>query len=590
MTWLEPDAWVDACGAPSAHLREPYVERGGEAELAERVSIDPRRCVALVGASGAGTTRLALELARRSAWARYRDPLAPPDPRRDVGELRALVAGDARPVVVVDGPDRAEALSVLAELLAQRLHPRLLVVVPCSDRIARRLAHIAGDYPRASILVAAMAGEGAPPPPLPAGIPHAVLAPLALAGRCDAGAVPGEQQMIDAGLAARHAGSGTVVCLADERRRFEVSREVLLTDEVALTALLDRRPALRRPCFETALRWLGGNLPEPALEHLAAFGADDVPDLADFARRGLLIAPPVLVALVKRAVALLPSTDEPDLAARLRLQIARGVAIAGDEKRSSEHLDGALALPCSPAMRGTLLMHRAVAAVEPELCAEAVDLLRAAGDTDGLRDALQRWVELLRAVGRAQEALVRATEWIALEDESGSAAGAAAARTTASSIAGSAATIPDAIAFAGAAAADSEAIGDIRRQALALYRVASLRGAIDDLSGARAAVERAVACERAIDNRAGEGYAEWMLGALHDRGADPSSAAARYAASIAAYAGVGPVPERLRDALRVAKERAAGMAVPEPGELGPGDELAPEPAEGLVQLRVRDRK
>jgi tetratricopeptide (TPR) repeat protein len=105
---------------------------------------------------------VALALARAAPAAWYLDPARPLDVAAAIAELDGLLArhdGAARPVVVLDGAD----LAILAALVASRLSPRLLVVVPCPRSTARQLPVLAGRYPRSSILVIA-AGEMEPEP------------------------------------------------------------------------------------------------------------------------------------------------------------------------------------------------------------------------------------------------------------------------------------------------------------------------------------------------------------------------------------------------------------------------------------------
>jgi hypothetical protein len=178
-SWLSPDAWLAAGGAYGQAIAEAAAPPGSE-QLAAALADDPRRLAAVVGAAPAASA-VALAIARAAPAAWYVDPARPPEPAA-IRQLEALladpVAPGSRPVVVLDGPDRAAALALLPALLSRRLRPELLVLAPCARRWAARLGALAGGYPASSILViaagdpgdsgAAAGDPGAPPLAAPA--------------------------------------------------------------------------------------------------------------------------------------------------------------------------------------------------------------------------------------------------------------------------------------------------------------------------------------------------------------------------------------------------------------------------------------
>jgi tetratricopeptide (TPR) repeat protein len=128
---------------------QPYRPRGGEETLMRAIDGDPRRVIAIVGAAGAGTSRLAIELAKQSSRAFVLcddgDPKA----------LEELLRGaTGRPMLVVDG---WRARRHLQKFVERELHPRLAIVVPVRESSAPRLPALAG-LSRASIAVIAIDG------------------------------------------------------------------------------------------------------------------------------------------------------------------------------------------------------------------------------------------------------------------------------------------------------------------------------------------------------------------------------------------------------------------------------------------------
>jgi hypothetical protein len=590
MSWLDPDSWLDVCAWP---YTDAYVQRGGEAELVDQLEGDPRRLAALVGEPGAGTSRLAFELAVRRAAAWYRDPVPPPDPDRLVDELDELLREapeNARPVVVLDGPERDEALSVLAPLLQHALHPRLLVLVPCSTRSVMRLPKLGAEYPRSSILVAGISNE--PRPVSVEQLPGDALAPIALAGRGPSGILDSEQELVESELVARHPGSATTVCLLGERARFEIAKDALLKQPDALTRALDAHPALRVPALTTTLRWLGGELPEGTGDAFFGFGPDQVPRLSELARRGIRASRSVIAGVTLRCKELLEGDVPPDQGAVLHMQIAHGLAIGGADDLGLASLRSALDLEVSAPLRGQLLLAIATAEADTSGLAAAADVLASAGDIKGQRVALARLIELQRASGQHDAALDRASQWLELERARGNLAGVAAASSVAATICGASERIDEAIEHAGATLEARRAVADVRGQALALYRIASLHAGRRQREMAGAALEQALALETLTGHQQGIGYCHWMMGAIAEQRADPAAARDHYTASAAAYERTGAVPQRLHESLDRASKAAAGEARDIGAERdAPLDiELPEDPyGEKLVQLAPRKK-
>ncbi|MCG8424279.1 MAG: hypothetical protein MJE77_40820 [Proteobacteria bacterium] len=639
MGWISPDHWISACGAVGDRMRAPFVARGGEQMLLQTLDDDPRRIAALVGKPGAGSSRLALEIAKTAPLALYPDPVEAPDPPMLVRELQPLLAEfsghrdatgssrDAvgasigsngkttigclqRPVVVLDGPNRDECLRPLAALAAHVLHPRLLILVPCHPREAQHLAHVAGDYPRTSILVAEVAGQAAPPRPLtqllPPKLSPADLLPFALAGRCASGVFDHEQDLVEAGLLARHrrgnADSTTTACLLDERTRFAVVSQMMLastatrSDHRPGVALFDQHPALRPAALETVLRWTGGTIPAPLIEPFLAFGATDFPDPDALLQRGVPLSAETARLLQTRAEILLANNreGEPRPDQYLRLYLAR---LSGDKAQ----LRAALDVPRADRqgrLHGRLLDAWAGAQNDPALCAQAVKVLRAAGDHCGVSRSLQRWTRMLHLAGRLDEALQRCREWIAHEHCHGSAASCAAAELAGASIAGEQNDAASAVEFAERACRARRAIGDVRGRVYALYRIATLRAELGQTDAAERAIVEALQIEEQIDNPHGVAYCEWMLGTIDDKRVRPVSAARHYSAAMAAYRASGhDIPAAVQHALAAAQRANSGPGKkPDPApehwsgpaqEHSPTDSLDRQPRSALVEQLVQ---
>lgn len=502
MSWIEPDAWLDAGGARAGGLRARYRPRGEEDALARALADDPRRVIALVGPPGAGTSRLGLELARRwvaaggRAW--YRDPIPAPDPHGEVDALAARLAGldaAASPLVILDGPDRDEALAPLAELCQRRLHPRLRVLVPCDHDTAPDLPALTG-LPRGSILVALVDGGGAgagadgvatPPPPLPTDVAVTALLPLVLAGRAPAGADPDLALLVERGLAAPDRDRATVVCTIEERtRRALAGREVLDAPDGAarLAAVRERHPGLAPAIARTLVRWTRGDLPAALVPIVSALDGDGLAGVLDLAARGILPAPPLARALADQARALAGARRGPDRA-------------------------GAPA-PRSP----------------------RAGYARAAG--------------LLDAVGAL--------------------APAATLRAAAAALAAEAGDLDDAAPSIARVVADRRALGDAQGALFALDRLASWELQRDRADDARRAAEDACELATAIGDLRGVGYARWLLGALAERGGDGRLAMAHYAASLDAYADLGDVPDRVVASLASLQRAYAPAEPPPPAD------------------------
>lgn len=160
--WLSPADWLDTMCAAADGLRRPYIPRGGEDALVSALALDPRRLVLLIGDAGSGTSRLAVELACRTARSYYPQPGACPDPTVAIAELAARLAGapeQPRPLVVLDGPAPVELNRLARALLSSPLHPRLIVLVPTTAARARALLQAAGDYPAGSALVVSVSAH-----------------------------------------------------------------------------------------------------------------------------------------------------------------------------------------------------------------------------------------------------------------------------------------------------------------------------------------------------------------------------------------------------------------------------------------------
>lgn len=573
MFWLSVEAWLERCGVFTAGLRAEYRARGGEDELLDALARDPRRLVALVGAAGAGTSRMALELARRTSWARYPDPHFAPDVDGAIAQLEQSLAGldaAAAPLIVLDGPDRDESLALLAALVSRPLHPRLHVLVPCDPATARRLRRLAGGYPGGSILVATIAGEPAPPEALPPSLPAELVTPFALLGRCRSGAFPGQRELVAAGMLA--VAGDEVVCLLGDRVRAAVVDEQLVRGaggDARLRDILDAEPGRRTAAVTALLRWTGRQPPLHLLAALLAFDTDSFPDPLDFWQLGIPLAPQVMEMLLARGRHLLDvEIVNAGAADRLRECVTTFEVLAGADSEP-------------PTI---------------EEAAAAVADTRARGDYQPRARALRQYATLLEQVPDLSAASTCYEEWLALETKLGTAVSRAQVCMAAGGVASKLNDHATALARYGEALEHRRNIADPVGQLFALYRIAGGHYALDDIAACQRVLHTALELAAAIGDATGSGYCHWLLGSVVDKLGDAERADRHYSAAIDAYAQTGTVPPRLLARQRTASIAAAGMrqqaalaggaplpavdhALPMPPE--------PEPSSDLVQLRLR---
>ncbi len=539
--WLTPDAFLDATGRDD--LRAPYVPRGGEDALVDALERDPRRLVVLVGEPGAGTSRLALELARRAPFALYPDPLG--NPRVD--DLR-VTSTDARPVVVLDGPSLDDALRPLDALLTHRLHPRLLVLLPIDATNAPRVPVLAGGYPRASILVVSVE----PHDSAELMVDDALL-PYALLGRVARGHSPAEAALRSRRLVSSPI-DGEVVCLAGERmRRAVVSRADAASVRSAIAGVQNHREAMI-----TLARYGEGEIDEELLEVLRPRRARELPVPAELAERAIVLSSRVLDRIAAWAEELLPRAEDGDDAAIVLEVLARDASRRGEDALAIERLEAAERRADDPTRRARL------------------------------RDALAVATGEANALGpdEARERALRAAE---RADARGAVGVAAGERMQAAAIARETDRLDEAVALALRARDDRAAIGDARGAIRAALLVVSLYVESARRDDARAVAGPALALAEGIGDGTSIGYLRWVLGAIADGEADPEAAAAHYTRAIAAYhEGGAPVPERLIDSLRAARA-TSGANRSSDGDEPTADAAEDSQREALVTLRLRPR-
>jgi tetratricopeptide (TPR) repeat protein len=587
--WLPPDAWIDVCGAHG--LRQPYRPRGSEETLARVLASDPRRVAAVIAPPGAGASRLCLELARSAPRALYPDPRAQPDPERAARELThdlAHMSGDARPVVVLDGPSPDHALAALPFLASRRIHPRLLVLVPADPETAGRLPVLSG-LSHASLIAVAIEGVAEPPPPAPD-----ALLPFVLADHTPADVFPPEELLREQGWLI-DAWRGVLARVGARARRALIERLVLAAAGGAgqLGEILDAAPTLRRGALASILRFTGG---EPADDVLTALLAGDDPALLDadaLARQAIPASARVLSRLADRAGERLAAELDEERAAMLSEILARDAARRGQP--ALDALRDGLARARSPGRRARLLAAIAWITKEERTWQEALaEAARDCGPTEAevlarRAHVLARRAHALELDERPIEAMACAERWLEAEEARESAAGASAARMRLAALARSAGAVDAAVEHARRAQEDSRAVGDVRAALTAVHFGATLLMDAGRFDEALRLAQEALAIAEAIGDAASIGWARYVLGAGADRAADPATAQMHYEAAIAAWSEAGhPIPERLQAALAVA--RAAAMApaapVPEPDtlvEAAPapeGERVAPSPKPG----------
>lgn len=585
--WLSADAWLAACGAAGAGLDTPYEPRGDEEALEAVLAADPRRLLVLVGAPGAGTSRMALELARRSsAPAFYPDPVAPSEPLAGaaaLGEVLRTVPETARPLVVLDGPSFEDAMAWAAPLVHEPLHPRLLVIVPCAGPRAPEVPLRAGRYAPHNIIVAQVAGQGAPPvvPDIPLSDD---LLGLALAGRRPTGVLSEVSALRTRGLAASHAPSGTTVCLLGERQRRAL---VDAAGPLRIADLLRADPTLAPGAFVSLARWTRGALPESILAALLAAPPRELATLLERARQEELLEPDAAVTrrLRDATYAALAGELDTDTALALTEQAALFEAAAADFEGALARLRTALAHAPEGERRGRLVVLAATLGDDLDLYAAAAAALRASGDAEGEARMLAAWATALFRLERWDEAAERAAAWLGTEDARGFFSGRLAARQLSFEIAIARHRPEEALAIAAWILPELRDRADVRGQVLVLRRVAWLHMEAGDAPAADRVLREALGFEQAIGNELGAATCRWSLGDLAMRQGDPSAAAEHYGAALAVHEAHDlPSVPRLRAAL--AGARAAAHAPERSGTLSAptADPLVSEPP--LVALRA----
>jgi hypothetical protein len=561
VSWLSADAWLAACGAAVHGLYAPYEPQGNEDALAAVLKADPRRLLVLVGAPGAGTSRLALELARQSdAPAFYPDPVAPPEPlaaAAALAEVLRTVPATARPIVVLDGPIFEESMAWAAPLVHEPLHPRLLVIVPCTVTRAPEVPWRAGRYALHNIIVAQVAGQGSPPM-VPATPLSDDLLGLVLAGRRPT-ALLGEIQALEAErLTASHAASGTTVCLLGDRQRHAL---VDATGPGRIADLLRTDPTLAPGAFVSLVRWTRGELPEPVLAALLAAPPREFAALLERARQEELLEPDARVTQQLRDAthaALAGDLDE-DTALALTEQAALFAAATADFEGALARLRTALVRAPEGERRRRLLGLAATLDDDPELYAAAA--CREAGDAEGEARVLAGWAMALFRLERWDAAAERAVSWLGAEEARGFFAGRLAARQLSFEIAIARHRREEALAIAACMLPELRARADVRGQVLLLRRVAWLHMEAGDDPAAERALCEALGLEQAIGDELGEATCRWSLGDLAMRRCDSSAAAEHYRAALAVHEAHGlPTVLRLRAALAAAHAVASAPA------------------------------
>ncbi len=576
MTWLSPDAWVEACGAAGTALLGPYVPRGGEDALLDALGSDPRRLAFLLGESGVDTSRMALEVARCASEAFYPAPLPLQDPARSCSELaerlRAVPATD-RPTVVLDGPNREELVALGRMLLCEPIHPRLLVLVPATVDEARGLLHAAERYPFASAIVATLEEKRSATPDL-TDAPEALL-PFALAGRRKTDRLDGEAaRLCKKGLLAEDPASGTTLCLLPDRaRRSLIDSAILRHSDGAgrLGRMFAADPTLRTRASLTLLKWGTEATLAPLFDLLVAGSAADFLALLE----GIDIRPPFAPWLAKRlsahAEALLGAQPDVETAARLEDQLARLAISEWDPDGAAHWADAAMARQV-PALNARLAERLAESTLDPDAHRRAAAAFREAEDQAGLARVLHRLVRVLLLSEKFDEARVYCAELLELENARGSFVGALAARTLATEIAVQRGDLPGALAYAEHVLADRRRLGDTQGQILILHRLSMLRGAA---AGAEQALHEALRLEQTVANPIGEAACHLALGDTAVRRGASKTGALHYASALEIYEAHGmPALDGLRSAL----DRARGTVPADPPPVAPSR---------LVQISLR---
>jgi tetratricopeptide (TPR) repeat protein len=545
MTWLAPDAWLPACGAPADGLCDPYVPLGGEDALWHALEADPRRLTFIIGR---GSSRVALELAHRATVAFYPDPVLAPAPHAAVSELAVRltrVPHSTRPVVVLDGPNRVETFAFASALLTQSIHPRLLVLVPGTIDEARWLLRLAGTA-MANARVVLLPEDAAYSPP-PAGLPIDALLPFALAGRRASDRAPAGAELRERRLVVDDQRSRTTLCLLPDRTRHVVLAHGLMfaTDgPTRLRALLADDPAIRPYAALALLQFADASTfadLEPALFDVAAPALLHVLDyLRDTAA---WMPPPVAKRLASRADALTARDSDPAHAAAL----ARYVAL---HERVDGNIDGAIARlrawderELHDCVRGPLLETLADMTQDADAYDRALAVYRKGQDVDGLRRVLPALIRVLEIAGDRARADELLAELAGVGDP---------ARVTSISLeldrAQGRGELEHAIVHAGRLLAELRARGDYRGQVVTLHRRAMLRRG-NDLAGAEADVREALQLERAADNARGEMWCHRVLARLAEEREEPEQALVHYTLALTEHEAQGLPTGLLREAI-----------------------------------------
>ncbi|HEX2574662.1 MAG TPA: hypothetical protein VH877_34260 [Polyangia bacterium] len=586
MSWLSADAWLAACGAAAHGLYALYEPQGNEDGLAAVLAADPRRLLVLVGAPGAGTSRLALELARQGGTlAFYPDPAAPPDPLAVAALAEALraVPETARPIVVLDGPLWEEALAWAAPLVHEPLHPRLLVIVPCTIERAPEVPRRAGRYAPHNIIVAQVAGQGAPP--VVPGVPLSDdLLGLALAGRRPTCTIGGLEALHAERLAASHAPSGTTVCLLGERQRRALADAA---GPARIAGLLHADPTIAPGAFVSLMRWTRGALPAEVLAAVLTAPAGELAALLERARQEGVLEPEAAVTrrLRDATQAALAGDLEEDTALALMEQAALFAAAAADVEGALAHLRAVIARAPEGERRRRLLGLAATLGDDLGLYAATAATLRQAGDAEGEARVLAAWATALFRMERWDEAAERAAAWLNAEEARGFFSGRLAARQFSFEIAIARHRYDEALTIAASMLPELRARADVRGQVLALRRVAWLHMEAGDDPAAEGALGEALGLELAIGDELGAATCRWSLGDLAMRRGDALAAVERYGAALAIHEAHDlPTVPRLRAALAAARIAASAPAGTGAISAPTADPLVSAPP--LVELRA----
>ncbi len=566
--WLTPAQWLAAWPSAEKNFSNNYEIKGGEDELNEAIKTDPRRLIVLTGKAKTGTSRLAFEISKRNTHVWYPNPLLQLDSAKALSELSEKIKTvniDHFPMVILDGPNRAESLGLLSELMANVLHPNLKVLIPCSEELAPSVCFRAGSYPTASVMVAHYSGVHRISSELFTGVCAAsLLLSYALEGRGLLKQTSAESMLMEEGILVKTTSADQFFCLLNDESRKQLYRDEICHNESGIKKLeriLIHSPESKTAIFENIIRWENGRVPSELIPLLTDFSLDTFPNIEKLRASSCLIGGEILDCLVKQARKIYKE-DKPCInVANLLVDNAR----ATDEEEALRIIKIELKKEYSIADKFNFLQLRSLI----EKSENEIDLLGVLKNHNvylPLVTVLKRNIQQSELKDLLEEAVVYCHQLITVELKYGSLAAQAAAHSMLAGILHAKKEYIEAVKALNISLMHHGALGNVRGQVMCLYRLNLIQRENNDDRAAIESICDALIIEQTTSNMSGIGYCHWLLGANADQSSNVVLAADHYAAALCAYEQTEHIPERVvtsnQRALRAVKEMSGQNGMP----------------------------